>query len=457
MHSSQTSLSHTIQKILLTMAMALVVTCITIPVQSASRKRNINSVKREQKAAEKSIKENTRRLNDNVRKTEQNLQKLNQLESDLTEKTQQVSAMQGELSAINGHIKTASDSLQTLSANLSKLKSEYAQALRKMQGSYRDTNILSFIFSSKNFKEAAARYRYISEFSQWRKRKLEEIDNASKSVNKQRNKLGALQISRKETLTSLSGSETRLREMRDEADRVVAQLKKEGSALQAAINKNQQRLKSLDKELDRLIIAEQKRQEELRKAEEKRKAEQKAREAAKKAKEKNKATAKTKNSKPEPKQQAPTQQQTGLAEADRTLSGSFESNKGRLLFPVRGKYTVVRGFGRQRHPDLPNVVTDNSGIDIAATPGSKARCIFQGTVSGVFSQDGFNKVVMVRHGNYISIYANLASINVKVGDKVKANQDIGTINADSQYGNKPVLHFELRKERNKLNPLQWVK
>ncbi len=102
-------------------------------------------------------------------------------------------------------------------------------------------------------------------------------------------------------------------------------------------------------------------------------------------------------------------------------------------------------------------MTDNPGIDIVSPAGSKARSIFEGTVSGVFAQDGFNKVVMVRHGSYISIYANLASINVKVGDHVKANQDLGIISVDPQQGNRPVLHFELRRERTRLNPLQWVK
>ena len=147
---------------------------------------------------------------------------------------------------------------------------------------------------------------------------------------------------------------------------------------------------------------------------------------------------------------------SGNAES-RALSGSFESNRGRLLFPVRGRYTIVKGFGRQTHPDLPNVVTDNPGIDIAASEGAKARSIFEGTVSGIFSQDGYNKVVMVRHGSYISIYANLSSINVRMGEKVRANQDLGTIYRDPEYGNKPVLHFELRRERAKLNPMQWIR
>ena len=148
---------------------------------------------------------------------------------------------------------------------------------------------------------------------------------------------------------------------------------------------------------------------------------------------------------------------SGVAEADRKLNGSFEGNKGNLLFPVSGKYRIVRGFGRQKHPELEHVETDNSGIDVEALSGSYARAIFAGKVSAIFKQPGFNTIVMVRHGSYLSIYANLAGLNVKVGDAVKAGQRIGSIYADPDDGNRAILHFELRKERQKLNPTLWVK
>lgn len=145
------------------------------------------------------------------------------------------------------------------------------------------------------------------------------------------------------------------------------------------------------------------------------------------------------------------------ADADRALSGSFESNKGRLLFPVSGKYKIVRHFGRQRHADLPYVQTDNGGIDIEVPAGGTARAIFAGKVSAIFRQPGFNTIVMVRHGNYLTIYANLSEISVKTGDTVKANQTIGRIFSDPDDDNRSIMHFELRKEKAKLNPEQWVR
>ncbi len=445
-----------LRKVISLITMLLVSSVLTCPddafaARKKKRVRTMNTVKREQQAAKNSIKIAGKKLNDNTRRTEQELFKLNQLEGELQEKSREIENVRSSLASIDSEIKNAGDSLATLEQHLQQLKNQYAAALRNMQGSFRSKDLITFIFSAKNFSDVTARYRYLKEFGNWRKRKIEEISAASQQIGSQKNVLGSLQNERQKALTDLSENELQLRNKRNETDRVVARLKKEGTQLQRTIESNQKKLNKLDSELDRMIVAEQKRQAEAERkaAAERKKKRQEDEKASKSSKRTSKSTPKAK-AKPEPNYT------TGDAKS-RALSGSFESNRGRLLFPVRGKYTIVRGFGRQSHPDLPNVVTDNPGIDIATSDGAKARSIFDGTVSGVFSQDGYNKVVMVRHGNYISIYANLSTINVKSGERVKANQDLGTIYRDPAYDNRPVLHFELRRERSKLNPLQWVK
>lgn len=412
----------------------------------------MKTVRSEQQAEKKAISETKRKLNENTLRTEQNLRRLDQLDGEIRVKGVEIDHLRRSIDTLDYHIRQASDSARWLDSRLVQLKNRYAAALRKMQGTYRDTDLLSFLFSSRNFSEAVARYRYLREFSNWRKRKLEEIERTSKLVRDNQQRLGNLNSGRRAALSELAGAESLLKEKRSETGRVVAELKKEGATLRTAIAKKQQRIKKLDSELDRMILAEQQRQERQRQAEAKRKKQQQQKQQPDEV-----AGRRSRSSKKSGSKISKTPQQQGIAASDRTLSGSFESNKGRLLFPVRGAYQIVRGYGRTVHPDLPDIVTDNPGIDIASPAGSKARSIFEGTVSGVFAQDGFNKVVMVRHGSYISIYANLASINVKVGDHVKANQDLGIISVDPQQGNRPVLHFELRKERTRLNPLQWVK
>lgn len=146
-----------------------------------------------------------------------------------------------------------------------------------------------------------------------------------------------------------------------------------------------------------------------------------------------------------------------LAKEDIRISGDFESNRGQLPYPVAGRYRIVKHFGRQRHPELKYVETDNSGIDIEVGSGAAARAIFPGKVSAIFHQPGFNTIVMVRHGNYLTIYAGLGSIAVKTGDEVKPNQTIGSVFADPDDGGRSILHFEIRKEKNKLNPEEWLR
>lgn len=448
------------KKVILLFSLLLSISVIFCPddIIAAKKKRTartMSTVKQEQRRAEKTLKDAGKKLNDNTRRTEQELVRLNQLEGEIKEKNREIDNIRTSLSAIDSDIKVAGDSLAVLEKNLAALKTRYAAALRKMQGNFRSKNLITFLFSASSFSDVTARYRYLREFSDWRKRKMQEISKASNLLGSQRRQLGSLQSERRKTLSSLTENESQLRSKRDETDKVVARLKKEGSQLQKTIDNNQRKLKKLENELDRMIIAEQKRQ-----AEAQRKAEQAARQKKQQTASKNKKQSQGKAvEKPSASAKGNSRMAAitaGNAES-RALSGSFESNRGRLLFPVRGRYTIVKGFGRQTHPDLPNVVTDNPGIDIAASEGAKARSIFEGTVSGIFSQDGYNKVVMVRHGSYISIYANLSSINVRMGEKVRANQDLGTIYRDPEYGNKPVLHFELRRERAKLNPMQWIR
>lgn len=448
------------KKVILLFSLLLSISVIFCPddILAAKKKRTtrtMSTVKQEQRRAEKTLKDAGKKLNDNTRRTEQELVRLNQLEGEIKEKNREIDNIRTSLSAIDSDIKVAGDSLAVLEKNLAALKTQYAAALRKMQGNFRSKNLITFLFSASSFSDVTARYRYLREFSDWRKRKMQEISNASNLLGSQRRQLGSLQSERRKTLSSLTENESQLRSKRDETDKVVAKLKKEGSQLQKTIDNNQRKLKKLENELDRMILAEQKRQ-----AEAQRKAEQAARQKKQQTASKNKKQPQGKTvNKPSASSKGNSEMAavtSGNAES-RALSGSFESNRGRLLFPVRGRYTIVKGFGRQTHPDLPNVVTDNPGIDIAASEGAKARSIFEGTVSGIFSQDGYNKVVMVRHGSYISIYANLSSINVRMGEKVRANQDLGTIYRDPEYGNKPVLHFELRRERAKLNPMQWIR
>ena len=145
-----------------------------------------------------------------------------------------------------------------------------------------------------------------------------------------------------------------------------------------------------------------------------------------------------------------------MTKAERQLSGSFASNKGRLPYPVTGRHTVVATFGEQQHQELKYVRTNNSGIDIQTSPGADARAVFNGTVTRVFTLPGYNNSIIVRHGNYLTVYSNLSQVYVKAGDQVSTRQALGRIFTDTDDGNATILHFQLWKEKQKQNPLPWL-
>lgn len=139
---------------------------------------------------------------------------------------------------------------------------------------------------------------------------------------------------------------------------------------------------------------------------------------------------------------------------DRRLSAVFENNKGRLPIPVTGPYVIVGHYGQYQVEGLRHVRLDNKGVDIKGKSGAMARCVFDGEVSAIFQYNGLSNV-LVRHGNYISVYCNLSHVQIRKGSLLKARDIIGQIHTDAE-GN-TILHFQLRKETAKLNPEAWLK
>lgn len=498
-----------------------ILAAVMLALPAAEAARNVNRVKRDRQKTTQEIKKTAKEIEENQRQTRKQLNQLNMLQAEVQEKNATIADMQLQVDSINRGIGRLNDSIAALEKHLEHLRSDYASAVRAMQSHRSSMNKLAFIFSSESFTQAYRRMRYLRQFSQWRERRSGEITAAHDSLAVQRASLARMHDAKNHSLIQMNVARRELQGKQKQTEILVADLKKQGSTLQAVLRKKEQEAKALDRELDRLIAEQQRKAEEERKrrekqlAEERARKEREAREAAererrereenerllaeqsnanngadknqdadksqksKNKKDKNKPVRpdKRKNNKDKSRKEQPAvttapskgdmasvetpsksiARDFATADADRALSGSFESNKGRLLFPVSGKYKIVRHFGRQRHADLPYVQTDNSGIDIEVPAGGTARAIFAGKVSAIFRQPGFNTIVMVRHGNYLTIYANLSDISVKTGDTVKANQTIGRVFSDPDDDNRSIMHFELRKEKAKLNPEQWVR
>lgn len=452
---------------------------------------DMGKVKREQSDVRRKVKETSGQLDDNRRRAAQSLRELNAIDADIDRKSLEISRIENNVAACDAKIALITDSMKASEARLAKLRSNYAAAVRKMQRNLSSADRLSFILSSSSLHEAWRRMRYLKQFSKWRDRQAEQIHEEIIAMDRRKRDVEKLRGEQVVRNRALQNARTGLEQQRSRQSEAVAKLKSEEKHLKGVLDEQNRRAEALDRELDRLIrleearVAEEQRKERERKlAEERRRAEelekQRAAEAAKKtaekkadyAKHRKKSTKTTKDKKkkgsspqPVPKPKVATPKPVAkpanpvksISDDYAALTGSFESNKGKLPYPIGGSCRVVRAFGKQRHPELRHVMTDNGGIDLEAPHGAVARAVFAGKVSAVFSQPGYGMVVMVRHGHYLTIYVGLESLTVATGTEVKAGQALGIVADDTDGGGRALLHFEIRHEKTKLNPMDWLR
>lgn len=420
--------------------------------------RSADKIRSEQNATRQRINETSSKISSTGAELKRQLNNLNSLNADIMQQQAKVTDIRAYIDSLHTAIGLTSDSIAILESRLEDLRAGYADALRKLQPSASSMSALSFIFTSSSFAEAYSRLRYLQRFSEWRQKKAREIDRAIDRVAARRQHLTSLRHQQDRAYRDAREAEHNLARKQSESKQLVADLRKQDVQLRAELAQQKKQAQALDRELDRLIAAEQERiarEEAARRARESKTRAKAATGQSSSAGAAGSASSEAPSARDVASARAETRAAASTSAAD--LTGSFASNKGRLLFPVAGRYKIVRQFGRQPHPTQRHVVTDNSGIDIEVSPGSNARAVFAGTVSAIFHQDGFQTIVMLRHGNYLTIYAGLSAASVRVGQKVTAGQTLGTIFSDPADSNRTILHFEVRNEKTKLNPTAWVK
>lgn len=438
--------------------MVVVVAFSLLSMDVAANNNRKSSIKREQADAQKAISETSKKISSNQAKTSRTLKDLELVTAEIKAQNKTLKDLSAQLDSINRETNRVNDSIRIEQKKLEELKAKYANAIKKMGAHSGSYDKIMFLFSASSFKEAYRRMRYLQEFTAWRKEQSEMIMESKAQLERQGEHLKNLSDSKRLNLVLASNAKSKLESQKKLQDNAVNKLKKESKQLKTILAENERKSKELDKELERIIAEEQRLAEErARKERERLLAEEKAR------KEREELAKKGEKVKDEPKKEEKPKKRDvedvdfKLTISDDELTKKFEKSKGKLLFPVSGTYRIVRQFGKHKHPQLKYVETNNSGIDIETAHGADARAVCDGKVSAIFRQEGFNTVVMVRHGSYLSIYVNLGDIYVNSGQHVKVGQKIGKIFSDPDDGNRTTLHFEIRKEKDKLNPEQWVK
>lgn len=326
-------------------------------------------------------------------------------------------------------INTNLNSLEQLKDELSLLKEDYAAMIAKSYASKSQQSRIMFLLSSESFLQAYKRLQYMKQYTKYRKKQGEQIEVKKEELQQ----LNAQLIQQKKDKEKLIAANKKEKEKLDEEKKaqvaLVASLKKDENKFVAQIKEKQKEATRIEKEIDALIKA-----------------------AIAAANKKTEASGATKTTTISSSTKA--NSSFALTPETQAIATDFKNNKGRLIWPVE-KGTVITPFGKRQHPQFPNVMIDHNGVEIITEPNAKARAVFKGEVIEIQQLKGANKAILVRHGDYITIYNNIGTVNVKKGDKVEAKQVLGTVFTHPVTG-QSLLKFCVYQNTQRMNPADWI-
>lgn len=369
------------------------------------------------------------------------LRNLSLLEARIKKQKSLVSLLKKEARELDKEIKQIGSDIKVQEKRVESSRNEYAEALRRARKYSKTNSKLSFLLTSDNFNTLLRRYRYTNEYMDAHDRLAKSLEGQIAILSAKKAELEETHKAKAESLKEQEAVSAEMQKLEKEQRATVARLKKQSGKVQAAIKKKQKDLNSLNKRIDaeiERILAEE------------RAARKRAEEAARKKREAAKNTPVDK--KGESKKEELFASDAGVAE----MTGSFLKNKKKMPVPITGPYLVVDEFGTKNVIEgKGNVKINNKGIVLEGSSGAKVRCIFEGRVTAVVN-DGNYHFVLVRHGEYISVYSNVVNMRVNGGETVKAGDILGDVGIDAKSGT-PKMQFQLRKEKQILNPAHWLK
>lgn len=418
----------------------LILSMIAFPFNLYSQDRN--KLEKEKIKLEKEIASMNKILNETKKTKKMSTSELRVLEKKIAQRKKLIKNINSQMGMLNNEIKSTQQSIGELCKEITILRESYAQMLRYAQKNKTNTDKLLFIFSSKDYKEAYQRYIFFRQFGDLQKEKLAQIQSKTNELSKRTNELELKRTNQEKLLQQELKNSKELNKEKSEKQKTVNQLQKKEKQIAKNLKDKQKQVKKLQQQIDNAIAAEVKKQKELAAKKKKQMATNTT--TNKKEAEANKAaieTAKKKN------------YTIATTPEEVALSSSFEANKGKLPWPT-SQGVIVSQYGVHKHPEVKGAVIENKGIDIRTTKGSTVRSIFKGEVSRVAKGPTGLLVVIIRHGEYMSVYANLKSVSIKNGQKVDTKQSIGTVSTNedgvSEY------KFQIFKGTHHLNPSIWL-
>lgn len=442
-------------------------------VAQGRKSKILQRLEQERKQLLRSIEASDKKLQQLRRDTRSEEQTLRTVQTQVAQRRQVVAVLGSEVSGLQARIDTLSGHIGQLRRREGALLLRFRAALIQLQRIDTHVDPMLFVLSSKNPTEARERQRFLSRYST-------AVREASLALRTTRSEIEATKAevgrthSEKEQLLSLREAEKKKLEAEEQQRSAqVKVLQGKQQLLAQDLSKQKRKAEDLDRKIqaqvEAEILAAQRRAAEL----------QRRREEALRRRQvqrtqttppptttrpsRDKGTTPLPPSPPPPAEDEPEERRAAtpggyaMDANERALASSFAQNKGRLPAPIRGSYSILRTFGVHQHSEHSRVQVNSSGVDFGLNGDSRAYAVFSGVVSRVFVIPGYGTAVILRHGNYLTVYANLSSVAVSTGARVSTGQSLGSVGASPDGSAGRLLHFQLWHERTKLNPLAWIK
>ena len=368
---------------------------------------SVKDLQKKQKKLQQEIEQTNKMLKQTKKDETATLNKLQLTQANIKNQKILIKTLDNEISALDQEMTKLSATRDSLQRVLEGYKNDYANMVRQSHYARLQQSPLLFLVSSDSFQQFARRARYLREFAHFRQQQVYRIEYAQAEIDAQNDLLQENKTDKQNALSSRKREQENLKRDERKQQNMLSQLKSKEKDLTKQLKQQQKKVADLNKKIDDMIRAQ---------------------------------TAKA--------------SKTTLTKEQQLIAGGFEANKGRLPWPVE-RGMISGHYGKQQHPVYSQVTMDNKGIYIQTTSGMKARAVYKGEVTSCFLVGG-TYAVIIQHGNYRTVYSNLSKLNVKQGDKVETKQIIGTIFTDAEQDQKTELYFQIYKDRNILNPEQWI-
>lgn len=393
---------------------------------SAQSKKKLQDKK---KKLQSEIKYTEKKIKETQDQQKTSIHQLEKINKNIEDRVELIKTYESEIRLLDSDIKDNQKEIARLDDNITALKKNYASMVYYTWINRGSLNRTVFLLASDDFNDAFRRTRFIRQLGERRKDQLRIIGEARNEKEKVVQELSENKENKTVALTEVTNETNKLQQTKEEKQALVSTLKSKEKDLLAKVEKKRKEASELTSKINAII-------------------EKEIREAEKKKKENNNKTTTTSSK----NTSNTTTKTTGNTEGG-SLSSGFESNKGKLPWPVE-KGFISGKFGIQPHPVLERVEVKNDGVDITTDKGANVRAVYKGEVSGVFKVDGYENVIIVRHGEYLTVYSHLSSVSVNKGSSVTTKQSIGTVATNTE--GKTYINFQVRKGTTVLNPSLWI-